>query len=429
MPMPVRALPVVQNWDCAGCAACCRQYAVWVDDDERARIESQGWEKEPDFQGVPLFVREGGRLTGSEWKLNARADGACVFLGPDNRCRIHERFGSAAKPLACRVYPFMLVPAGDHWRLGLRLACPAAAESTGRPLAEHVGEAREYAAILEAGAGAPAVDAPPTPLRPKQFVPWADLIRFATAISKLLGDTAAPLERRWRTVLAVAATCRKASFDGGGDPKKVVTGGRLSEFLHVIGAAMAEEVPAAADEVRPPSWIGRMVFRPMVALYVRKDSGPEKGAALRGPVSRVLAAAKFAAGMGRVPKLHALIPDATFAAAERPAGPLSPESDALLTRYYRLKVESLQFCGPTNFGLPFWDGLEALALTFPAILWLSRVLTAGGRGREDAIKQAVRVVDDNFGFNKLLGQARQKFALRLLANRGELPRLIAWYGR
>ena len=122
MPMPVRALPVVQNWDCAGCAACCRQYAVWVDDDERARIESQGWEKEPDFQGVPLFVREGGRLTGSEWKLNARADGACVFLGPDNRCRIHERFGSAAKPLACRVYPFMLVPAGDHWRLGLRRA-------------------------------------------------------------------------------------------------------------------------------------------------------------------------------------------------------------------------------------------------------------------------------------------------------------------
>ena len=57
------------------------------------------------------------------------------------------------------------------------------------------------------------------------------------------------------------------------------------------------------------------------------------------------------------------------------------------------------------------------------------MLTAGGRGREDAIKQAVRVVDDNFGFNKLLGQARQKFALRLLANRGELPRLIAWYGR
>ena len=92
-------------------------------------------------------------------------------------------------------------------------------------------------------------------------------------------------------------------------------------------------------------------------------------------------------------------------------------------------MESLQFCGPTNFDLPFWDGLESLALTFPAILWLSRVLTAGGRPRDDAVRQAVRVVDDNFGFNKLLGQTRQKVALRLLARNGELAKLVAWYGR
>jgi lysine-N-methylase len=139
---------------------------------------------------------------------------------------------------------------------------------------------------------------------------------------------------------------------------------------------------------------------------------------------------KFARGKGRVPKLHALIPDdVTFAAAEQAAGPLGPESDALLTRYYQLKVESLQFCGPTNFDLPFWDGLESLALTFPAILWLARVLTAGGRPRDDAVRQAVRIVDDNFGFNKLLGQTRQKVALRLLAKNGELSKLVAWYGR
>ena len=59
--------------------------------------------------------------------LNHRADGGCVFLGADNLCRIHGKFGSAAKPLACRIYPFLLVPAGDHWNLGLRLACPSAA--------------------------------------------------------------------------------------------------------------------------------------------------------------------------------------------------------------------------------------------------------------------------------------------------------------
>lgn len=424
MTMPVRPLPVVQNWDCSGCAACCRQYAVRAEADERARIEAQGWDQEPDLRGVPLFVKDG-----HEWRLNTRPDGSCVFLGPDSRCRIHAKFGSAAKPLACRIYPFMLVPAGDHWRLGLRLACPAAADNAGRPLADHAAEAREYAEILEAGNGSLAVDAPPTPLQAGQVVPWADVLRLATAVSKLLGDTAVPLDRRWRTVLALAATCRGLVFDGGGDPKKAVTGGRLSEMVHVLGSAMAEEVPAAAD-VPPPGWSGRSVFRPMVALYARKDHGPEKGAALRGPVTRVLAAMKFARGKGHVPKVHALIPDdATFAAAEQPAGPLSGESDSLLTRYYRLKVESLQFCGPTNFDLPFWDGLESLALTFPAVLWLSRVLTAGGRPRDDAVKQALRVVDDNFGFNKLLGQTRQKVAVRLLAKNGDLPRLVAWYAR
>jgi lysine-N-methylase len=424
MSMPVRSLPVVQNWDCGGCAECCRRYSIPVEPEERRRIESQGWEKEPDFQNVPLFVRE----KDGSWRLNSRPDGACVFLGADNRCRIHAQFGSAAKPLACRIYPFMLVPAGDHWRLGLRLACPAAAASEGRPLADHAGEVREYAELLEAGNGAAAINAPPTPLQAGQVVPWGDVLRIATAVSRLLGDTSMPLERRWRTVLALAATGRSLVLDGGGDPKKAVTGGRLSELLHVLGTGLAEEIPATA-EVPPPSWTGRSVFRPMVALYVRKDTGVEKGTAQRGPVSRVLAALRFARGKGSIPKLHGMIPDVTFAAAEQPAGPLSAEADALLTRYYRLKVESLQFCGPTNFDLPVWDGLESLALTFPAILWLSRVLTAGGRPRDESVRQAVRIVDDNFGFNKLLGQSRQKVALRLLAKNGELPKLVAWYAR
>jgi lysine-N-methylase len=42
---------------------------------------------------------------------------------------------------------------------------------------------------------------------------------------------------------------------------------------------------------------------------------------------------------------------------------------------------------------------------------------------------ALRIVDDNFGFNPLLGSRRQLFAARLLAQRGELARLAAWYSR
>lgn len=428
MSMPVRSLPVAQNWDCRGCAACCRSYHVPVTAEERKRIEGQGWEREPDFQGVPFFVKEGSWLGGYDWRLNHRPDGGCVFLGADNHCRIHDKFGSAAKPLACRVYPFLLVPAGDHWRLGLRFACPSAADNHGRPLADHLAEARDYAALLEEASPA-AKNAPPVPLQRKQIVPWADLFRIVTVISKLLGDEADPVERRWRRVLALADLCRGLKFDGGGDAKKAVTGGRLSEMLHVLSQAVDEEVPRNAADVPKPGWVGRVVFRQVAAVYTRKDHGAEKGTAQRTPAGRILAAMSFARGSGRIPKVNALIPDAAFADAETPAGMPAHEADALLTRYYRMKVESLQFCGPTNFDLTFWDGLEALAMTFPAVMWLGRVFTAGGREPEESVTRALRMVDDNFGFNKLLGMGRQKFALRLLANRGELPRLVAWYGR
>ena len=47
----------------------------------------------------------------------------------------------------------------------------------------------------------------------------------------------------------------------------------------------------------------------------------------------------------------------TFEGAEQPAGPLPPDAEEVLERYYLIKVGSLQFCGVTNFGLSFWDGM------------------------------------------------------------------------
>ncbi len=426
--MPVRSLPVVQNWDCAGCSACCRSYHIPVSAEERRRIESQGWENESDLKGMAYFAQDGGWFTGRSYRLNHRADGACVFLGADNRCRIHAKFGSAAKPLACRIYPFLLVPAGDHWRLGLRYACPSSAKGEGRPLADHVAEAREYAEALEVNTPG-AVHSPPVPLRRGQVVPWADVLRIVAVISKILAEETKPLEYRWRKVLALSALCRDLKLDGGGDAKKMVTGGRLSEMLSVLGEAAGEEIPESPDDMPRPSWVGRIVFRQMAAVYARKDHGIEKGRAQRGPAGRILAAMRFAGGAGAIPKVNSLIGGVQFRQAESSEEPFRADSSALLTRYYRMKVESLQFCGPTNFELPLWDGLESLAMTFPAIGWLRRVFAASGLNRDEATRQALRMVDDNFGFNKLLGLGRQKFALKLLSSRGELPKLVAWYGK
>ena len=112
---------------------------------------------------------------------------------------------------------------------------------------------------------------------------------------------------------------------------------------------------------------------------------------------------------------------------ETPRGPLPPEAESLLQRYYQVKIESYQFFGPVQFSRNFWDGFESLAVTLPVILWLSRAFA--NKSRADAIETAVQIVDDNFGYNRLLGTARQKWMMRILASKGELAKLTAWYSR
>ena len=67
------------------------------------------------------------------------------------------------------------------------------------------------------------------------------------------------------------------------------------------------------------------------------------------------AAWRFARGTGKVPQVHGLLPETTFEQMEQPAGPMPEESTRLLERYYRVKVESFQFFGPTNFKMMFWE--------------------------------------------------------------------------
>jgi lysine-N-methylase len=164
MTLPIRHLPVVQNWDCHASGDCCRQgYIVSLTEEERKRIETQGWDPDRDLGGLAPTVREG-MLGRRRWRLGQRADGACVFLGDNGRCRIHERFGYDAKPLPCRLFPFILIPAGKEWRVGMRYACPSAAANLGRPLAEHDPALNAFADELVRQAGlAPRPDGALTP--------------------------------------------------------------------------------------------------------------------------------------------------------------------------------------------------------------------------------------------------------------------------
>ena len=121
------------------------------------------------------------------------------------------------------------------------------------------------------------------------------------------------------------------------------------------------------------------------------------------------------------------MPATTFAQPEIPAGPLPKAAEEVLERYYATKVSSLQFCGPVFYDYPFWEGLQALCLTFPVTLWLARAFA--DLPKEEAVTRAIGMVDYNFGYNPILGTQRQRLSLAILARFQELDRLMAWYSR
>jgi lysine-N-methylase len=426
MSVSLHPLPLVQNWDCHVCGDCCREYRVGISEAERERIAKQGWEKEPDFQGIPLF-----RRYGPPWRratqLNRHKDGTCVFLSEQKRCRIHERFGAEAKPLPCRMYPFILVPVGDQWRVGLRFACPSAAANRGQRADGHLDGIRAQVAELvvreELGdrpASPTELGLTPPRLQALQRVGWAEIESLIDALLSIIRNPRDPMECRIRKCLALSRLCRQSRFDN-------IKGGRLKEFLSVLTASLDADTPRDPAFLPPPGWIGRILFRQALAIYTRKDQGRKRGLSRKGRIALFLAACRFVWGRGPVPKLHAAMPDGEFERLEEPAGPLPSEAEQVLERFYAVKIEAMQFCGRTNYQFGFWEGLESLALTYPVAMWLRRLY--GHVPPVEAMHQALSVLDDHFGFNKVLGTLRQRMSFRILARGGELDRLVAWYSR
>ena len=423
MSLPVRHLPVLQNWDCHVCGTCCKEYLVTLSEEERRRIEAQGWDKDPEISDLPIFSKSG-PWWARRYHLTHRGDGSCVFLTEKGRCRIHERFGYEAKPLPCRLFPFLLVPAGDHWRVGMRFACPSAAANKGRSVTEHEQALRSFAAELARREGVELQPGngglPPPMLQKGQRVDWPDVLRFMQALLTILQNRKDRMERRLRKCLALANLCRQARFEE-------VKGSRLVQFLKIMVDSLDAEVPADPASLPPPGWIGRILFRQAVALFTRKDHGPDSGVARQGRLALLVAAWRFAVGKGKVPRLHNRLPETTFDCVENAAGELPDEAEEVLERYYTIKVESLQFCGPTNFHLSFWEGLEMLVLMGAVIFWVARALP--DLPRSEAVQRALTIVDDHFGYNRVLRTRRQRVGFNILARTGELQKLLAWYGR
>jgi Fe-S-cluster containining protein len=133
--MPHLVLDSDQRFKCAGCARCCHG-DVAITPGERASYERAGaarWFRERD--GLPEGASRDPFLPEpSGWfRIRRRDDGACGFLSPQNRCRLHEEMGGDRKPLVCRLFPFHVRTTERERIVAASFSCPTIVANEGEP--------------------------------------------------------------------------------------------------------------------------------------------------------------------------------------------------------------------------------------------------------------------------------------------------------
>ena len=191
-------------------------------------------------------------------------------------------------------------------------------------------------------------------------------------------------------------------------------------------------MPKDLDALDEPSRVGRMQFRLLAAQYARRDTLLSAEAGWRGRWRLLRAAMRFARGTGDVPPLQPGFQPVPFLSLERPFGGLPDGAEEIFTRYFRVKVQGIHFCGPAYYGVPFVEGFRSLALIFPVILWLARWLAVGEKRQTlqaDDVARAMAVADHHHGYSPALGQRSSRKRVRILAQLDDINKLCAWYCR
>jgi lysine-N-methylase len=416
-------LPTIQNWSCHNCGGCCRQHAIEITDEERQRILDQRWEQDEAIgPGQPTVVSSGGKWWSRGFRLAHRADGACVFLDENGLCRIHAKFGEEAKPLACRIYPYAFHPAGGKVTVSLRFSCPSVVANRGDAVSKRAAEIRKLArAVVPPGV----TELSPPEITPGQQTDWPDFMRFVNALDATMAESSGNVSSRLNSALFWINLVSDARFDD-------VKGARLGEFLQLIREAASAEVSAAAGKVEEPTRLARTQFRLLVGQYARRDTAVELESGWRGRWRLLMAAIRFARGKGVTPPMQDCFREVPFDALEQSFGGLPDGADELFTRYFRVKIQGLNFCGRGYYRVPLVEGFRSLALIYPSILWLARWLAAGDGKTSlsiDKIARAMAIADHHHGFSPAFGQRSFRGRVRLLARMGEIDRLCNWYSR
>jgi lysine-N-methylase len=408
MRSKLHTLPILEQWDCHHCTACCRETTIQLNADDLGQLAQQRWDKHPEFQGVQTVRRS--FLLGGASVLAHKPDGSCVFLTEAGRCRIHEVFGADAKPFMCRQFPLQVVTTDREAVATVVRSCPSAAADRGRPVAEHVGFLKR---LLRDEDMREAEPAPPIVGRTRRS--WDDFYQVAEAVQRLLIDERLPLVRRVVHSVRFCNLLEQCKL-------KRVEPAALVELIEALEQLARSDAGHLFQDRQPPAKRTGRLFRRLGAHFIRCVPGGQPTRTL-GDQWRVLRlSGRLARGASVLPELHPRFPTVDLNRLECPLGPLTPDVLKPLERFFESHAVSKRYALSAPSG-SLVDSVRRLAFAFPMSLWMLRWLAHDYEPTVDDMVQVVVALERGIVLPAL------NRASRYLSESGQLERLIAWYGR
>ncbi len=399
--LPILMLPVAtQRYSCHGCGNCCRDFTVQLREADLSKLREQRWEEK---LGTTVTTE----FRGTTY-LRQREDGACVFLMDDGLCRIHKEYGFEEKPIACQMFPFVLVPDDVRTHVGISFACQSVRENKGAELRTHLREVdRMSRSVPETRlATYSALLADTMPAKEGEL----DALRMT--LDRLLAREDLVLRDRFDGLAWIAASLGKAKL-------AEVRATRFAELVAVLATA----VPAELEHIPLEPALPKQLRLLRQAVYARLEDVQVNQAKSRGRwrtvLGQLLSSRAFTRGKGRVPAVaRGLLDGVDFAAiAAIPAIAESPDRDAidqLLSRYARATLLGNRGWGAGYYGWPAVRGLQAMVLNIACTAWLARALAAK-RGHAhamlDDVRDALGRIDRHAGRAPWLGSVGERLRL------------------
>ena len=371
------------------CGDCCVNTNILLRPEEAESLAGLDWRgRADDLVGVSPGVSAAASGPGSGRRLQKRENGACIYLGSDKQCRIHQHFGAERKPLMCRMYPFHFYPLNDRIAVDCAFSCRAVSLGQGVELKAHV---PQWSLLLEAELGTPRPRK--HRLNDKSALSDEVLWQIEQYVLAFLDDASMSLFDRVRCLLEYS--------------RLATTGDPSTESAAQLRQVLAQGLPTQISKM---PWEGQMdrtqqaVFFQWLYLVLNPTTADEdllRGHRLEAAKRKRIAIGNRYRKAGQRPYVDNRELTATFEQiAEVDGSFVETEGANRVQSFLSAKILGQRYLLAGEKSMPFVEAIPKLALNYPMAIWTSQALAAD-RGaaavENDDLRRALRLLDRSLG--------------------------------